>query len=86
MKVEDGMANLWTFVMLSRHSRLGIYLTLILGTKGSYVTRNGFKLTHLNVKNNYFKTSFSPTTMIELYKLDLNILNSGNFTSLKVKF
>ena len=43
------------------------------------------KLPHFKVKHNYFKNDFSPSTVSDQNKLDLNIRNSESFTSFKSK-
>ena len=54
-------------------------------TKRAYITRNNDQLPHFNVKHNYFKNSFFPSTVIEWNKLDLDIRNSVNLISFKSK-
>ena len=47
-----------------------------------YRTRNALKISHINVKHQFFKNSYFPSTIIEWNKLDSNICNSE---TLKIK-
>ena len=40
-----------------------------------YKTRNALKISHINVKHQFFKNSYFPSTIIEWNKLDSNIRN-----------
>ena len=50
------------------------YLFDIIPTaKRTYISRNNDKLPHFKIKHNYFKNSFSPSTVIEWNKLDFRL-------------
>ena len=48
-----------------------------------YNTRNTNDIPLMNVKHNFFKNTFFPSTIIEWNKLDLEICNSASFDSFK---
>ena len=50
-----------------------------------YRTRNALNIPHINVKHQFFKNSYFPSTIIEWNKLDSNIRNSETLNIFKSK-
>ena len=50
-----------------------------------YRTRNAHNISHINVKHQFFKNSYFPSTINEWNKLDSNIRNSKTLNILKLK-
>ena len=50
-----------------------------------YRTRNAHNIPHINVKHQFFKNSYFPSTLIEWNKLDSNIRNSETLNIFKLK-
>ena len=50
-----------------------------------YRTRNALNIPHINVKHQFFKNSYFPSTIIEWKKLDSNIRNSKTLNIFKSK-
>ena len=50
-----------------------------------YRTRNALNIPHINVKHQFFKNSYFPSTIIEWKKLDSNIRNSETLNIFKSK-
>ena len=50
-----------------------------------YRTRNALNIPHINVKHQFFKNSYFPSTIIEWNKLDSNIHNSETLNIFKPK-
>ena len=54
-------------------------LKLIIEKTSSYVTRNAGNIPLFNIKHNFYKNSFFPSSIIEWNNLDPNLRNSENF-------
>ena len=60
------------------------YLSKILpNIRRAYNTTNVDYIPCFNIKHNFFKNSFSPSTLIEWNNLDINIRNSESYTTFK---
>ena len=61
-----------------------VYLFNLIPTKNSnYNTRNTNKITLFHTKNNFFKNSFFPSTVIEWNKLDPNLRSAASLSVFK---
>ena len=61
-------------------SKSPLYLFKLIPEKtSSYVTRNADNIPLFNIKNNFYKNSFFPSSIIEWNNLDPNLRNSENF-------
>ena len=54
-------------------------------SNGQYRTRNAQNIPHINMKHQFFKNSYFPSTIIEWNKLDSNIRNSETLNIFKSK-
>ena len=54
-------------------------------SKCPYRTKNAFNIPNINVKHQFFKSSYFPSTIIEWNKLDSNIRNSETLNIFKSK-
>ena len=51
--------------------------------RGAYTTRNADCIPCFNIKHNFFRYSFFPSTLIEWNNLDINITKSKSYTTFK---
>ena len=75
--------KLCTFYKFVKEKSPQYLYNIIPNSINTYRTRNSGKIPQFNVKHNFFKNSFFPSTILEWNKLDANIRNLESFNLFK---